>query len=163
MWFTLTPGDLDYVRTAPFRFENEAELDAPPDAVFDILADTATWPKWFPDFRRATWKTDPPPGVGSVRVAELATVSAREKFIAWEPGARFTFTMLEMTLPLVSTMVEDYALTATPKGTRFRWTACYTPRTWVRPLHPIVRMVFSRMFRQATDGLVKYVAANARR
>ena len=34
MQFALEVQDLSFTRTAPFKFENEAVLDAPPERVF---------------------------------------------------------------------------------------------------------------------------------
>lgn len=163
MWFKNERVGLDYLDAAPFRFVNECELTATPDEVFAILADADAWPRWFSDFRSATWLTPEPRGVGARRHVVLKSLQAKEEFLAWEPGRRFAFFMLETTLPLTSSMAEDYALEALPNGrTRLVWTAAYTLKPLARVIHPILRVIFGRMFSRATAGLQRYVGAGHR-
>lgn len=47
MRFTCRPVDTSFFDTAPMRFKNVVELDAPPAVVFAIFDDEQSWPKWF--------------------------------------------------------------------------------------------------------------------
>ena len=158
MWFDLEMSNLDFVKNARFRFENKVDLAAPPDKVFEVFADCSTWAKWFPDVVRAEWATDPPHGLGSRRVVKLKTLSAREEFIAWEPGKRYTFSVYALSIPLLRRMAEDYQLV--PKGdgeTTLLWNVYYEPRRFLRPFNRLVRPVFQRMFNRGMKGLAEYV------
>ena len=157
MRFALEPCDESWLVTAPYRFHNEAVLDATAEEVFAIWADVEQWPKWFPDFVSARWLTEP--GYGAQREIRLTFLAGTEKFIAYDPGRRFCFYMEEFSLPLVSHMMEDYRLEPLEVGCRFTWDVYYRPKTIVRPLHPILRPIFAKMFRDGTSALQEYVAA----
>lgn len=164
MQFALEVQDLSFTRTAPFKFENEAVLDAPPERVFEVLATGENQRTWFKDFVGIRWTTPAPHGVGSDRDVELKVVTVAEHFLAWEPGKRLTFTIKSMTLPLVEAMVEDMVLEPiSGDRTRFIWRAHYRPRSFMRPFHPILRVVFGQLFQESTRGLVDYIAAHKTR
>ena len=163
MWFKNKPVGLDYFEAAPFRFVNECELNATPEEVFAILADGDTWATWFSDFRSVTWLTPEPRRAGSQRHVVLKSLQAKEEFLAWEPGRRMAFYMLETTLPITACMAEDYQLEPLPNGrSKLSWTAAYTPKPLARVIHPLLRVIFGRMFLSATEGLKRYVAAGHR-
>ncbi len=164
MWFALEVQDLSFTKTAPFVFENEAILDASPERVFEIFATGENQRTWFKDFVANRWTTPPPYGVGSERDVELELLTVSERFLAWEPGKRLTFTMTRITLPLVEAMVEDLVFEPLGEGrTRLLWRAHYRPSVFMRPFHPIMRAVFGQLFQETTRGLVAYVAANKTR
>jgi uncharacterized protein YndB with AHSA1/START domain len=161
MWFEVEPAPLRFIETSPYRFENTAVLDAPPARVFEIWATGEGQAEWFQDFKSIRWTTPEPYGVGSERVVELKALAVKERFLVWEPGKRMAFCMYAVTLPLLKAMVED--LTFEPEGegkTRFTWRAHYDPSLLTRLIHPIVRMIFSKLFANSTRGLAAYVKAH---
>lgn len=160
MWFHQVPRDLDW--DAPYVFRNEADLALSADEVFAIWADIDQWPKWFSDINRGTWTTEPPYGPGSERTVELKTLSVKERFLAWDPGKRYAFTMTACTLPLTWSIVEDYRLEPTETGCRFVWVVKHDLRWYFLLSSPIVRMVFGKMFRDATASLERYCAERAK-
>lgn len=158
MPFALEPCDLGFLREAPFRFVNEALLPAPPEKVFAVLADDSTWPHWFKDFVSITWLSAPPHGTGSTRIVRTRMGSVNERFLVWEPGRRLSFYFESMNLPLARRMMEDMRLEAAgPAQTRFRWEVVYVPTLPVRLLHPLVRLLFGRLFRESLRGLETYL------
>lgn len=160
MWFDMDPVPLSWAESSPSRFVNRAVIDAPPEAVFAILADNDQWPKWFGGFKSAEWITDEHGGVGSERYAYLDDLSVRERFIAWDIDRRIAFTATAITLPIVSRLIEDYRLEPTEDGkTALHWEISYALRWYVRPLGFVVRGKFGAMFERATASLVSYVAA----
>ena len=164
MWFAVEARDLSFTRTSRFRFENEAILDATPERAFEVVATGENQRMWLKDFVGFRWTTPAPHGVGAERDVELKMVSARERFIAWDPGKRLAFTIHAMTLPLVGAMVEDMVFEPHGEGkTRFIWKAHYAPRLFMRPFHPILRLVFGELFRTTTTGLTDYLATHKTR
>jgi len=110
MRFACRPVGLDFLESAPLRFVNEVEINAAPEYVFKVLADADSWPAFVRDIRKAQWTSPAPHGVGSTRTVVLTGMTVWEKFIAWEPGKRFTFYIEESTAPLARIVCEDYRL-----------------------------------------------------
>jgi hypothetical protein len=161
MWFQYIPRDVEW--KSPYTLRNEAELDASPEQVFAIWADIDQWPRWFSDILRGQWFTPPPHGVGAEREVVLKTLSVKERFLAWEPGRRYAFTMTACTLPLAWSIVEDYQLEPLPGGrSRLVWEVRFDLRWYFVPMSPVILAVFGRMFRNATAGLQAYVKDPAR-
>lgn len=159
MWFRAEPQDLHFTETAPYSIRNEAILTATPEVVFDVLADPTAWPRWFDDILEVHWTTDPPHGVGSGRQVKLKQMTVRERFLAFERGRRFCFTVEAITLPLVKGLIEDYQLEPFDEAkSRLVWTVYYRPRTLLRPIQGLIRPIFERMFTKAARSLARYLA-----
>jgi uncharacterized protein YndB with AHSA1/START domain len=161
MWFDVEAVPLSFTERSPFHIENTARIEATPARVFEILATGEGQTEWFQDWVGFEWTTKAPYGVGSERVAKLKMLSVKERFLAWDPGKRLSFTIYGITLPLVKAMVED--MTFAPEGdraTRFTWRVHYRPSLAMRLVHPVGRAVFGRMFRRSTEGLARYAKAH---
>jgi hypothetical protein len=161
MWFDVEAVPIEYIETAPYRFENVTLIDAPPARVFEIIAKGEAQKVWFQDFVAIRWTTPATAEVGAEREVELKTTTVRERFLVWEPGKRIAFTIYGITLPIVKEMVEDMVLE--PVGdhaTRLVWKAHYTPTLLMRLVHPIGRMIFGEIFRASSEGLARYAKAH---
>ena len=153
------PVGLDFIEGAPWRFENTVDLEATPEAVFDILADGESWPQWFDGIKRVAWTSPEPKGVGTTRTVTLTTMTAHEHFLAWERGRRFAFRFDGLSRPLWRAGIEDYRLEAREGNrTRFFYGVYLEPSLVLRLVSPIARARFTSMFREATEGLQTYVA-----
>jgi uncharacterized protein YndB with AHSA1/START domain len=164
MWFALEVQDLSFTQTAPYKFENEAILDAPPERVFEVFATGENQRTWFKDFVGIRWTSPASSGVGAERDVELKLVTVSERFLAWDPGKRLTFTIFQMTLPLVDAMVEDMVFEPIGDGkTRLLWRAHFRPRGFMKPFVPILQAVFGQLFTQSIRGAVDYIATHKTR
>lgn len=168
MHVTCRAVELDFLDSAAWRFENVVELDAPPGEVFDLFADGESWPKWFDGVQRVVWTSPEPKGVGTTRSVTLSVtplkVTVQERFLAWDPGQRFTFRFEGIGLPLFHAGIEDYRLEDLSGGRcRLTYTVCLEPTPAVRLAGPVTRPLFARMFRTGAHGLQSYVAARPRR
>jgi hypothetical protein len=68
-----------------------------------------------------------------------------------------------MTTPLASEFFEDYVIEPLGDGrARLTWTVAYLPRLPFRPIMFLIRPRFAKMFDDAADALVRYVAATTR-
>ncbi len=159
MPWTCRPVELDFVERAPHEFLTEAELPAPPERVFEVLADIDSWPRWFDDMRAARWTGTQKSGVGATREMTLGIIRVDETMLCWEPGRRFSFRIDTGTLPLLRAMVEDWQLRPTQNGTHLVWRVGYDPSLLTRLVHPIARAIFGRQFRRTAEGLKRYLAA----
>jgi uncharacterized protein YndB with AHSA1/START domain len=107
---------LDWITRAPLRVEARAQSCASPDKVFAVLADHEHWPEWFPRIRRVTVIGQQREGVGARRRVELRGMTVDEEFIAWDVGARWTFTAYDARPRFTRSLVEDCVLTPLPDG-----------------------------------------------
>lgn len=147
---TLTPTDLAYFDDAPVRIVSSTTLPATPAEVFAIFADITSWPSWFPMMKRAAWSGEARGGLGAEREVTMRMLGRfRERMIAWDPGARFAFTMIGSTSPLVRQLAEDYRLTAVDGGTRLDWVMAATPTTIGKLGMPVMRRIMLRIFERA--------------
>jgi uncharacterized protein YndB with AHSA1/START domain len=163
-WFTHGPVDATFAETALDRVEGTAIVRATPERVFAALADVSTWPAWFLDMKAMAW-TNGRGGVGAVRMATLVFGRFEERMIAWDPGARFMFSIDGSSLPLVKRAAEDWRLEEVVvdgrMATRVTWSLLADP-TWItRVLRPLIAPLFRRMFRRSAAGLDTYLTAAA--
>lgn len=159
MWFAVEAQDLGFTKSSPYVLENEAIIDASPARVFETFATAENQTTWFQDFVACRWTSSAPHGVGSEREIELKLLTVKERFLVWEPGKRLTFAIFGSTLPMVDGMVEDMLFEPHAQGkTRMTWRVHYTPKLFMRPAHPILRLVFGKMFKASTKGVASYLA-----
>ena len=151
---SLNPTDLDFFTTSAHRIVGRRHISASPERVFGSFAEPSEWPKWFPMLRRATWLKGTG-GLGSEREVKMGGGLGvfRERFIVWEPGARFSFTMFETTSPLVDQLAEDYRLTPEGDGTRLDWVMAGRPTTIGRVAWPVTKAMMGYFFRRGGKQL----------
>jgi carbon monoxide dehydrogenase subunit G len=137
---------------------NEVEINAPPEVVFNILADTDAWPKFLADVVKAQWTSPEPHGVGSIRMLVLKGMTARENFIVWDPGKRFTFYIAESTAPLARALCEDYRLEAIGSGkSRLTYTMAYEPTLLLKLMGPLGKRLLGGLCKRVALGLVEFM------
>jgi hypothetical protein len=67
-----------------YTIHAEADSDAPPSVVFDLLAHVETWPSWSKasaGTRERPAPTGDPDGVGSIRVLQTGRTTSREEIL----------------------------------------------------------------------------------
>ena len=157
MPFALRPEDLSFPDRALVRLAFSRLVPAPPERVFDVLADHDAWARWFVDFRKASVTGEAREGVGTERRVWVGPMVLDERFIAWERGRRFSFTMLQSNLPILSAMVEDWRLAPVEGGTRVDYLVGFDVPGCVRPLKGILLWKFRPLFEKALPNLEEYV------
>jgi uncharacterized protein YndB with AHSA1/START domain len=161
MWFDVESMPLSFTERSPRHIRNERVIDATPARVFEIFATGEAQREWFQDFVENRWTSSEPHGVGSTREVELKMLTVKERFLAWDPGSRLAFAIEGITLPIVTGMVEDLQFSpASGGGTRVVWTVHYRPSLLMRPIHPVARLIFGRLFRLSLEGLARYASAH---
>jgi len=134
----LVPRTIEWIEQAPVRIEARSESSAAPDAVFAVLADHERWPEWFPSVRKVT-VLGPAEGVGARRRVAIPGSSVEEEFIAWEPGARWTFTGTAARPRFTRSLVEDCRLEPLASGgTGISYTMYLDPPPALRPLMKVL-------------------------
>lgn len=158
MRFFVKPTDVGFADRSDRSFTWDFNVSAPASEAFEALTDPERFMRWFPDVRRVAWVTPPPRGAGSLRDVALRGLTVREKVLVWEPGRRFSFTVVESSLPLLSRLVEDFRFSPAGRDTRVQWTIGYQPRLLLRPLEGALKPRLSRMFRVACGRLQRHLA-----
>lgn len=156
----LNPKDLPYLDAAAHRLDFSRVVPAPPERVFAVLEDLDSWAKWFVDFKRAEKTSAGPLGVGATRRVWVGPLSLEERFVAWEPGRRFSFTMLDMNLPLLASMLEDWQLTPVEGGTKVDYRVRFDVAALLKPFSRLLLRKFGPMFEKALPNLEDYLAKN---
>jgi len=140
--------DLTFLERAPLQVQTTHVVAHAPAVVFDALADTPSWPTWFPALRSAAWTSTAPYGIDSTRVVVVGPVRIHERFIAWEPGRQWGFTVTSTSPSVVRALVEVADLDDLGDGsTRITYTLAaepVLPRLVARRLGPGVGVGLKR-------------------
>lgn len=135
--------------------ELEAHLAAPPEVVWEWIADHERMREWMPVaevVRRRPGRPDEN-GAGAVRTVRCSPFVYEEEIVASKPPERMEWVLKEGAP--VREMKGEVLLTAEPGGTRIRW------RLVLRPLvpgtGPLLRRAFERQVRRGLEGLAHKV------
>ncbi|HEY3478624.1 MAG TPA: SRPBCC family protein [Streptomyces sp.] len=122
--YATRPVGLDFLTTAPLRLSFANTLRAAPEAVFDAIAQqVATLPRWYGAVAEAEYGGPAPFGVGTKRRVKLVGgVAFHEEILAWDTPDRYAYRVERTTVPGIRAMAEQWAVLATPAGTRVAWT-----------------------------------------
>lgn len=140
--------------------EHSVRTTATPDAVFDLLADGATWPDWSPigSFELIEPGDGAPEGLGAVRLFTTGRHKSRERVVERRPPEAFSY-VLEAGLPL-----RDYkaVITLTPAdgGTTIDWRSTFGAK--VPGTGWLYRWQLGKFIGQCVAGLAKAAADRAR-
>ena len=111
-------------------YEVSAVSTAPPERVFEVVADGAGWSRWAgPMVVRSWWAREGAPapgGAGAIRALGLQHIGSREEIVAYEPPHRLGYVVLSG-LP-VRDYRADVRLDAEGTGTRITWGGTFTPK-----------------------------------
>lgn len=153
MWFRTEAANLS--RRSAHEFVNVVDIDAPAEQVFPLLTGER-FEEWLTDLKGMRWTSAAPHGVGSTRDVHLRALSVQERVLAWDEGARFGFVIEAISIPIVRWMTEDMRLEPRGEGAcTFHYVVRYEPARWARPLTPLLRPVFAKMFRQAAENVAR--------
>lgn len=142
-----TPRTLDWIDNAPLAVTRTRRIAAPPEAVWEVIADHAGWADWFSGVRSVDVGT-PAAGIGGTRTVHLGGVSVAEEFLAWDPGAHFAFTATGSTRPVLRSLVENLVLSRNGSdATEISYTMAIDPvggRLAAAALRPTVGLILTR-------------------
>ena len=107
------------------HIEARATTTAPPEAVYALLRDGATWPEWSPlgSFQLERPGEQEPEGVGAIRVFRTGRVTGREQIVELVPDRRLSYVLLS------GLAIRDYRadvdLEPGGEGTVVHWRAAF--------------------------------------
>jgi hypothetical protein len=146
--------ELDFLDSAPYRFEYRAEIDATPVAVFAaISADPQTW-TWFPGLEPGGYEGDEIPTVGTRRWVRTGGVKYRETILAWDEPRRWAYRVDETSAPIFRALLEDWVIEPTTGGTAtLLWTFAFEPFPYTEEMMAGARDLIGATFSDAAEGL----------
>ncbi|MEU0842587.1 SRPBCC family protein [Streptomyces sp. NPDC005962] len=139
----------DYTETAPVQLAFTAEASAPPEAVFEALADVEGWPRWFRQVADARPTAD-----GTGREIRLrGGTRFRETVVAADPGERYAYRIDETNVPGLRALLEEWRLVPWHSGTVVRYTFALDGTAVTRASARLARPGLRRAFHDAVRRL----------
>lgn len=131
---------------------------ASPAAVYDLLVEGPSWPRWSPieSFELERPGRPAPEGVGAIRVFRLGRTTGRDQILERVHNARFAYSSLSG-LPVRDYVGEVDLTPTTDGGTRIRWQSTFFPS--VRGTGWIVERSIRRFLQKCANGLAEYAGA----
>ena len=133
-----------------------ATTPAPAAAVYRLLADGSTWPRWAAvDSLELEQPGDPPPeGVGAIRVLHRGRTTGRDRITGLVPDRQLAYESLSG-LP-----VRDYSgvieLSEADGATTIHWRSSFFPKMW--GTGRLLERGITRFLQQCATGLAAYSA-----
>jgi hypothetical protein len=153
-WYPLLETGDDFLETAPVRYLTVTDLPIAPDRVWAALTVDDTLVSWSRLVTAVRWTSRRPFGVGTTReVTILKFLTARERYYRWDQGQRKTFTAVEVSMPGLRRLAEDYVVEIMPGGSRFTWTIALQPHPMLTPLLRLANGINSRMIQHIAEGM----------
>ena len=111
------------------KVEGIATSRADPGAVFSLLKNSDTWPRWsmFKSAELEQAGQDDPYGVGAIRVFSTSVTRAREQVVELIPDRQFSYVLLSG-LPFRNYRADVCLTSPGGEGTLITWTASFRCR-----------------------------------
>jgi hypothetical protein len=161
-WFPCERLSPSQIAAQPFVFRQQVELPCTPEALFRVLEDSASWPRWAPGIGQVIWTSPKPFGPGTTRtVVFWGGARVYEVFDAWTPGEELSFSFVGTSELIWSAFGEHYLVKRTAAGCQVTWTVGYSPVGRFGSLHPTIVPVLRWNFRLYMWLLRRYVHKHA--
>lgn len=147
----MTHRDPDWIDEAPLRIEVSRPVAASAPAVWARIADHENWSEWFAEIKRVEVTGDAA-GIGGRRDVTLGPITVKEVFTAWEPEARFAFTLVEGP-PNLASVAESVTIDATGDGCTVTYRQGIEARRFTGWMLPLLRRRMEPALRTALDRL----------
>ncbi len=163
VWFDCDSCWDGFLDAAPCLVEAVELVPADAAATFAAIVEPSQRVRWSPGIIDARWLTPPTYGPGSERREVHRALRSDQRVVAWEPGRRFSFYVTRAGTPAASQLMEEFALTEEPFGTRVRWRIGWRLRLPLRALGGLTEGVAGRSLGSHLDGLRRYLGGGAPR
>lgn len=149
----ITAQPAAWIGGAPVKIVEKIDIDATPEAVWELIIDHERWPTWFEAVESVT-KTNNIEGVGGTRQVSLKGITVDEEFLEWEPARRFGFTVTAMNRRILESLNERVEIEPLD-GDRCRvtYTQGFDPAWFVKPVFAVAKQQFAKNLRKGLEGL----------
>jgi carbon monoxide dehydrogenase subunit G len=138
----------------------QKEIDAPPEVVFDLLADHTKFPKWDPYFIDATLSTEGPITEGSKGVTVGKLMGRRvESEIYYEAYDRPSF-VSGGTISGTVVAKNSVRFIPTEFGTQIDFLLKVKPKGVMRLFEPFMKGLITRQKQESLEALDDYISRN---
>jgi Polyketide cyclase / dehydrase and lipid transport len=144
----------------PKRIDVTVESQAEARAIYDLLVDGHSWPRWsrFESFELARPGDDGPSSVGAVRIFRMGRITSRERIVELIPGRRYSYAYLSG-LP-VRDYRADVDLEPSPSGTTIHWRSAFRPK--IPGTGWLYRLILARFIRDTATRVAAEATAQSR-
>lgn len=158
--FPCVPLAVDDHPSMPERHVTVVELPCSAEALFDVMEDEHSWPKWAPGIGRVDWTSPKPYGVGTTRTVTFwGGTEVYEVFTSWVRGSEMSFTFTGTSELIWESFGERYQVESLgPDTCRLTWTVSYRPTGGFGKAHPLLRPVMAMNFKLYMWLLKRYCA-----
>jgi hypothetical protein len=127
-------------------------------AIYPLLADGTTWPRWSPieSSEREHRVRTSPDGIGEIRIYRLGRTTGRDQIVELVPERRFAYRALSG-LP-VRDYLGEVDLEPTTAGSIIRWRASFVAK--IPGTGGLLERGIRRFLDQCVHGLAQYAAAS---
>lgn len=156
MWFKTRPSNVTLLEQTKKKFTYDFIVNTDPKTTFKLVSEPALLERWIPGFQAAKWLTERKNMPHAIREVRLQKVGAHEKILVWEPGERFVYCIIQLTLPILVRLIEDYrfeAVEGEPQQTRVYWTVAYQTKWSLSGLEKLFRQRISKLFEASALSL----------
>lgn len=155
MKFRCQPVEQDFLAIAPIYIENTINLNTSRENVFAILADTSTWPKWFPDMTSAEWMDEPNAGVN--RITKMGAMQFTEHFLLWQPPHSIVYRVDDTSFPYADKIIEKFSLVETPDGVKLTHFVGLKLHKVLAPFGRFIEPTIRDVFKKVVLNLGQYI------
>lgn len=105
----------EWIDSAPIVVDESIVIQAPPTAVWAVIADHASWPEWFTALDRVE-PGSTSTGVGGTRRVVASRLPLDEEFTVWDENEHFAFAITASKLPILGALAESVRLEPVDDG-----------------------------------------------
>ncbi|PWK69329.1 polyketide cyclase/dehydrase/lipid transport protein [Streptomyces sp. CG 926] len=154
----LRPVGLDFIEDAPVRLVFATDTVAPPEAVYQALAEEVEgWADWF----GAVTSARPTHGGAGREVRLRGGVRFQETVMAADPERRYAYRVDTTNAPGMQALLEEWRLTPAGTGTHVRWTFAADGPTLFRLGLTAARPGLGHSFRTAVRSLDRRLSSRS--
>jgi carbon monoxide dehydrogenase subunit G len=139
------------------QVSRQREIAADPDAVWQVLAAFDRIAEWAPNADHSCLLSQQNSGIGMTRRIQTGRTTLVETVIAWEPGARLSYTIAGLP-QVIRSVTNTWRLEPVARGTKVTLTSEIDAGP--RPPQRLIAKAVGRKLGAASDQMLEAIAAH---